>query len=392
MVTVVTVQGTCDPRFAGVKDAFAANFQRFPEVGASLAVMVDGRMVVDFWAGHAVAARTRPWERDTIVNVASCTKGMVAVCAHMLADRGQLDIDAPVATYWPEFAQAGKERVLVRHVLAHQAGLAAIEEPLPADAQLDWQTMISALERQRPLWEPGTGHGYHASTWGFLVGEIIRRVSGRTVGTFLREDLAGPLGIDFHVGVGPELEARCADVIQPPPPPPGQESFMTSVLRDPGSLAAKVHGAAYRGERLDPNSRAYRAAEIPSGNGHGNARAMARVFGVLARGGEVDGVRILSPEAIERAGTDQTTGLPDMLAASPERPTRRALGFTMPTLNLYMGPGKRTFGHAGMGGSLEFADPDARVGFGYAPNQHLAGPTSDDPRRPALIDAVYAAL
>ena len=206
------INGVCDKRFSRVRDAFAANFENGEEVGASFAVTVNGEYVVDLWAGHADAGLTRPWERDTIVNVWSTGKAVTATCAHMLVDRGLLDIDAPVAKYWPEFAQAGKEKMPVRYLLSHQSGLSVIEKPLPTETFYDWDGMASALAAQKPLWEPGTKPGYQAITFGYLVGEVVRRITGKSLGTFVREEIAGPLGADFHIGLSQEHHARVAEM------------------------------------------------------------------------------------------------------------------------------------------------------------------------------------
>ena len=222
------IGGYCDSRFRAVKDAFAQNFDLHGEVGASVAAMVDGRVVVDLWAGYADGARTRPWERDTIVNVYSTTKGMVAACAHRLVEKGLLDLDAPVARYWPEFAQMGKERLPVRYLLSHKAGLPAIREPLPVGTLYDWNAMAAALAGEEPWWEPGAKHGYHAVTFGFLVGEVVRRVSGKSVGAYFRDEIAAPLSLDFHIGLGAEHDTRTAELLAAPPLEPDSEQF-----RDP---------------------------------------------------------------------------------------------------------------------------------------------------------------
>jgi CubicO group peptidase (beta-lactamase class C family) len=213
MTTPDEIAGHCDPRFAAVRDAFAANFEAGREIGASFAVTVDGELVVDVWGGYADAARTRPWQSDTIINVFSTTKAMAALCAHILVDRGQLDLDAPVARYWPEFAQAGKERITTRHVLSHAAGLPGIRQPLPTEALLDWNGMTEALAAEAPWWEPGTANGYHALTYGYLIGEIVRRITGKTLGAFFREDVAERLGADFHIGLPESEDARVAELV-----------------------------------------------------------------------------------------------------------------------------------------------------------------------------------
>src|SRR5580700_9440573 len=194
---MIPIAGTCDPRFRKVREAFAANFETAGEIGASVAMYIDGKQVVDLWGGYADKARTKPWTRDTLVNIYSTTKGLAAMCAHRLVDQGKLDLDAPVAKYWPEFAQAGKDKLPVKYLLSHRAGLPAVRKILDGDALFNWTTMTTALAEQEPWWEPGTAHGYHAVTFGYLVGEVIRRITGKSPGTYLRDELAGPLDLDF---------------------------------------------------------------------------------------------------------------------------------------------------------------------------------------------------
>ena len=240
MVTKVEVQGQCDSRFSAVEAAFRENFATRGEVGASAAVYVGGKLVVDLWGGYADAARSRPWERDTIVNVYSTTKGMTAICAHRLIDQGKLNIDDPVARYWPEFAQAGKGDLPVRYLLSHRAGLPAVRAPLPPEAMFDWETMTNALAAQEPWWEPGTQHGYYAITYGFLLGEVVRRITGKTLGAYFREEVAEPLGVDFHIGFA-RHDARTAQLNAPPPPPPGEPDLLQELLsQDPESVTAKA--------------------------------------------------------------------------------------------------------------------------------------------------------
>ena len=389
MTTAIEVHGVCDSRFSAVKDAFAENFPTYGEVGAAVAVTLDGQPVVDLWAGHADAARSRPWEQDTIVNVYSTTKGMIAICAHRLVDQGRLDLDAPVAKYWPEFAQAGKEELPVRYLLSHRAGLPAVSDPLPPGSIYDWDVMTAALAKQEPWWEPGTKHGYHALTFGWLVGEVIRRASGKSPGAYFREEIAEPLGLDFHIGLAQEHDARTAEIIPAPLPQPGDANPLVEVLANPGSMAFKA--LVPSPDMMQPghvNTREWRAAEIPAANGHGDARSLARVYGALARGGELDGVRVLSPVAIDRAIVEQSNG-PDAVLLLP---MRFGLGFILSMEEAPIGPNERAFGHAGMGGSLGFADPDAKVGFGYVMNRMLLPPELIDPRWPPLIDALYASL
>ena len=389
MTTAVEIHGTCDTACQPVRDAFAADFRPFDEVGASLAVVVDGKPVVDLWGGYADAARTRPWQQDTIVNVWSSTKGMTALCAHQLADRGQLDIDAPVAKYWPEFAQAGKADIPVRYLLSHQAGLPAIREPLPVGAFFDWETMVHALEKQEPWWEPGTKHGYHAFTYGWLVGEVVRRITGKSLGTYFREEIAEPLGADFHIGTPAECDSRIAEIIPPAMPDLSKPNLLTQLLSDSESMSFKaIANPPDVMNMAIANGVPWRRAEIPAANGHGNARSVARIYGALARGGEVDGIRIISLGAIERAIVEQVSG-PDELM---HLPLRFALGWALTSPEARLGPNQRSFGHSGAGGSLGFADLDAKVGFGYVMNRMIQEESVSDPRWASLIDAVYACV
>ena len=388
MTTAIETHGACDSRFNAVKDAFAENFPAHGEVGAAVAVMVDGEIVVDLWAGHADAARTRPWERDTIVNVYSTTKGMTTICAHRLVDQGLLDVDAPVAKYWPEFAQAGKEDLPVSYLLSHRAGLPAVKEILPKGSLFQWDTMTAALARQEPWWEPGTKHGYHILTYGWLVGEVVRRITGKSLGTYFREEIAEPLSLDFHIGLAAEHDVRAAEII-PGAPTPDETKRYAELMSDPQSMAAK--SIFNPPDMIDPglvNTRQWRAAEIPGANGHGNARALARAYGALARGGELDGVRVLSQEAIDRAIVEQSNGTDAVFG----QPDRYGLGFMLTVPEHPFGPNPRAFGHTGSGGSLGFADLDAKVGFAYVMNQMGTFSGLEDPRWSPLAEALYESL
>ena len=381
-MTAVEIQGSCDPRFERVRKAFADNFSERGEAGASICLIVDGETVLDLWGGRADAEGARAWQRDTIANVYSSTKGVAALAAAMLADRGLLDVEAPVARYWPEFARAGKEAITVRQLLTHEAGLAGIDEELPDLGVLDWDHMIGAIERQAPLWTPGEGLGYHAVTYGWLVGEVIRRITGKTCGEFVRDEIAVPLGVDFFIGLPASEDARTADMIPPengnPIEPPGPDSLAAKAL---GFVNPRVAGTV--------NSREWRAAELPAANGHGNARALARIYAAMARGGELDGVRLLSPEGVAAASAHAVTA-DDLVLGFP---VKRALGFliSLPGGRYEWGPNPNTYGHSGAGGSLGFADPDAGIGFGYVMNQMSAG-LGADPRWAPMINAVYASL
>ena len=390
-MTAVAIQGTCSPRFVRVREVFAENFRSRDEIGAAVALTVDGEPVLDLWAGHADLARERPWQRDTIVNVYSTTKGLTALCLHRLVDEGKVDLDAPVARYWPEFAAEGKDELPVRHLLGHRSGLAAVRDVLPADSLYDWDAMVAALAAERPWWTPGSTHGYHAVTFGWLVGEVVRRVTGKGLGTYFRESIAEPLGMDFHIGLPDSEHARVAEMSQPSIPEPGMDALLLAmaILSDPEGLAARAFAnppALVRG----PNVPEWRRAEIPGANGHGDARSLARVYGALARGGSQDGVHVLSPASIARCHTELSHGVDLVLQTS----TRFGHGFMLSQPGVEggtFGPGARAFGHPGMGGSVGFADPDARIGFGYVMNR--MGPhILLDPRATALIDAVYASL
>lgn len=381
------VQGHCDERFTAVRTAFEENFRDRGELGAAVSVTVDGETVVDLWGGWADAAHTRPWERETLVNVWSTGKGPVSLCAHILADRGLLDFDAPVATYWPEFAAAGKESVLVRHLLSHRAGLAGLREPHSLAQLCDWELTVERLAAQEPWWEPGTVSGYHALTFGHLVGEVVRRVSGLLPGAFLEREVTGPLGIDFTIGL-PEKEAgRAAELVHPPAAATSEQAAIFAQSA-PAALAALLNPAVGASEA---NTAEWRAAEIPAANGHGTARAVAALYGIFARRGSWDGRRVLSPEAAERVREGQGSCRDLVLGAGFENETEIGLGLWLSGPNGSYGPNPRAFGHDGFGGSCGLADPEAGVSLGYAMNRmgpHIA----DDPRKMALVDALYSSL
>ncbi|MGW2034105.1 serine hydrolase domain-containing protein [Streptomyces sp. NPDC001761] len=385
--TDAQIHGHCDPRFAAVREAFADNFRARGELGAAVAVTVAGRTVVDLWGGWADEARTRPWARDTVVNVWSTTKGPVALCAHILADRGLLDLDAPVAAYWPEFAAEGKDKVLVRHLLSHRAGLSGLREPHTLEDLYDWELTTGRLAAMAPWWEPGTRSGYHALTYGFLVGEVVRRVSGLRPGAFLEREVTGPLGLDFTVGLPERDSGRAARLVHPPAASRTEQAAVFSQLA-PAALAALTNplvGAA------EANSPAWRAAEIPAANGHGTARAVAALYGVFAGGGSYGGRRILSPPAAERVREGQGSCRDLVLGAGFEGDTEVGLGLWLSGPQGSYGPNPRAFGHDGFGGSCGLADPDAGVSLGYVMNRmgpHIA----NDPRKTALVEALYSAL
>ncbi|WP_030251016.1 MULTISPECIES: EstA family serine hydrolase [unclassified Streptomyces] len=381
------VHGHCDARFTAVRRAFEENFRDRGELGAAVAVIVGGRTVVDLWGGWADSARTRPWQRDTLVNVWSTTKGPVALCAHILVDRGLLDLDAPVAVYWPEFAAAGKEKVLVRHLLSHRAGLSGLREAHTLEQLCDWELTTQRLAATAPWWEPGTRSGYHALTYGHLVGEVVRRVSGLLPGAFLEREVTGPLGIDFTIGLPEKESGRVAELVQPTVAASSEQAAVFAQLA-PAAVAALTNPPVSAAAAGTPG---WRAAEIPAANGHGTARAVAALYGVFAGRGSYRGRRILSPEAVERVREGQGSCRDLVLGAGFEGETEAGLGLWLSGVNGSYGPNPRAFGHDGYGGSCGLADPETEVSMGYVMNR--MGPRiADDPRKMTLVDALYDAL
>ncbi len=384
MLDPAEIQGHCDARFTPVRDALVQNFRERGELGAAVAIAIDGRPIVDLWAGWADRARTRAWQHDTLVNVFSVGKPMATLCVLKLVERKQVDVDARVADYWPEFAANGKRDITVRMLLAHRAGLPAVRRSLPSCAMYDWELMTGALADEPPWWEPGRQHGYHVNTFGFLAGEIVRRVTGQSIGTFFRREIAAPLGADFHFGIGAEHDQRIADYYFADEPPQivaaddddERRFLLRCVYVNPPGLSGL--GTV--------NTRAWRAAEMPSTNGHATARAVARIYSALACGGASDGVQLLHSATIDQAITEAAVG-PDAVL---HRPSRFGLGFQLTQPTSPLGPNPRSFGHFGAGGALGFADPDARLAFAYTMNQ--AGPRFQNPRTRALIAATYDCL
>jgi CubicO group peptidase (beta-lactamase class C family) len=386
------IGGTTAPGFDGVREVFAANLAGDQEVGAAVSVYLHGRKIVDLWGGIADPQTGRRWERDTLQVVYSTTKGIVAACAHLLAQRGELDLDAPVATYWPEFAANGKERVPVRWLLTHQAGLPAIDRPITPAQAIAWEPMVTALAAQRPAWEPGTEHGYHGMTYGWLVGEVVRRVTGRSIGAFLTEEIAAPLGLDLWIGLPESERHRVSRIIAALPdwealsridlttlPEPMRE--VMAAYADPTSLT--VRSMRVISPPLDHNDPEEQAAEMPSTNGICTARALARFYAALI--GEVDGHRVLSPATLAAATAEQVSGLDRILRV----PVRIGTGFGLPTPDAYW-YSPTAFGFGGLGGSLGFADPATGLAFGYVMNHVLEG--VPDRRAADLLAAVQRAM
>jgi len=386
------IDGEVEAGFEPVREAFEANFPQRGDIGAAVYVYLHGRPVVDLWGGVADPDTGRPWTRDTLQLVYSATKGATATAAHLLVQRGELDLDAPVATYWPEFAANGKADIPVRWLLSHQAGLIALDQPVPLDEALAWDPMVAALAAQRPLWEPGTAHGYHGRTWGWLVGEVIRRVSGRTPGRFFADEIAGPLGLDFFIGLPASERARVsrmvyqgADVdLTAVPIEAIPEAFreLVAAMGDPNSFFNRAF-AVTDPTKIDFNSPEVQAAELPASNGIGTARGLARMY--AASIGEVDGVRLFTPETLQSATKEQAAGKDQVLLL----PSRFSSGYMLPTEDLPM-TGPNAFGHMGRGGSLAFADAEHGIAFGYAMNNIIEG--AEDLRANTLVDAVRRSL
>ena len=376
------VSGQVAAGFEAVREAFTANFTRRGEVGAAVHVTVDGKTVVDLWGGSVDAAQTRPWTPETIVNVWSTTKGWLALAMHMLADQGRLDFDAPVAKYWPEFAQNGKGGVLVRHLLTHTAGLPAPSMQVPQDDLFDWDRMVHSLEQSSLFWTPGEQCGYHAATFGWLNGEVLRRITGMSPGQFIRTHIAEPLKANVAVGLNTAEQARTAEIV-----PPGALAYgifrLALAFRERNGRPAPFTNPA-RPPSL-ANIRRWREAEIPSSNGHASARGLARLYTVLALGGEVDGLRLLSEPAVELAGREQVHAK-DVIIGMP---VRRTLGYMLPDGGPADPRPLTAFGHPGMGGSLGFADPARRLAVGYVMNRMIFGP---DLRAAELSRSIYACL
>ncbi|MFH9816877.1 serine hydrolase domain-containing protein [Streptomyces sp. NPDC017230] len=389
---MTTINGEVAPGFEPVCEAFAANFTQYGDIGAAVCVYWHGRPVVDLWSGVADPETGRPWAQDTLQLVYSATKGATATAAHMLAERGMLDLDAPVAKYWPEFAANGKADIPVRWLLSHQAGLVALDEALPLAEALAWHPMAAALAAQRPLWTPGTAHGYHGRTWGWLVGEVIRRVSGRSPGRFFADEIAGPLALDFFIGLPASERSRVSRMVYrrpavdlttvPAESLPEELREQVDAWRDPSSFSNRAF-AVTDPAAIDFDSPEVQAAELPSSNGIGTAGALARMYAALI--GEVDGVRLLAPGALASATKEQASGQDQVMVI----PSRFSTGFMLPTGSNPM-TGPNAFGHTGRGGSLGFADPEHGIAFGYVTNHIMSG--SDDVRAAALTEAVRNSL
>jgi CubicO group peptidase (beta-lactamase class C family) len=377
---VIQLEGFVAPGFERVRTVFEANFAEHGEVGAACSVYVDGRHVVDL-AGGVVAPDGDPYTRQTLQMVASATKGALAICALRLVERGELDLDAPVAEYWPEFAAAGKESIPVRWLLSHRSGLPYVDTVLPMTDVYGWRPIADALATQRPVWEPGSTHGYHVMTYGWLVGEVLARVTGRTPGELIHDEIAAPLGVEFWVGLPAAEVPRVAPLIMAPPAP--EPDPLTLLLFDPNSLAHRAFFVP-NGLLASINDQAAWAAQMPAANGIATANALARMYAACI--GEIDGVRLLSPETLRAATAEESGGHDEVLRVE----SRFGLGFQL-SYPLRPMAGRGSFGHYGLGGSLGFALPERGITFGYTVNQMMPGGMVD-PRSSALIEAVLAAV
>ena len=375
------IEGFCEERFKSVKEVFQSNFDDNLEVGASFAVTLNGKHVVDLWGGYANAAKTKQWEKNTIVNVFSTTKVMTALCIHILVDRGLLDLDVPVAKYWPEFAQAGKENLPVRYLLSHTSGLAGWDKTLRTKKLYKWDLMVELLAAQKPWWEPGTKSGYHTITFGYLLGELIRRITKKSVGAFFREEIAKPLGADFYIGLPEEHDIRVADLIAPPP-----IDLSTFGDIDPKSVAMRSLTNPII-DIQETKTREWRNAEIPAANGHGNARSVSRITAALACGGELDGIHLLSEKSIKRSIEEQSYSTDLVL----NLPIRFGLGWGLQSKEVPIGSNPNVFWWGGFGGSVIAVDLDAKMSFSYVMNK-MVSTLIGDPRSGKLIKALYDSL
>jgi CubicO group peptidase (beta-lactamase class C family) len=372
------VHGSCDDRFSAVREALAEQLDG-EELGASIAVDLDGETVVDIWGGYRDETRTTPWTRDTITNVWSTTKCVLSLAALMLVERGELDVYAPVGNYWPEFSAKGKKDVEVRHLMSHTSGVPAWEKPFSVRDMYDWETACERLAAQRPWWEPGTAAGYHAANQGFLVGEVIRRITNTTFQRFVADEIAGPLGADFQVGARAEDWDRIAPVVPPPRVDPAPDA-------DPASVAMRTWMAPVMSVRATTTPE-WRAADLGALNGHSNARGVLDVMRVLSLGGEVDGVRLLSPKTIDLVFDQQADGVDLVL----EEPFRWGIGYALGSPVVPYVPAGRTCFWGGWGGSLVVMDLDRRLTISYVMNKMAPG-LLGSPRSEAYVRAVYAAV
>src|SRR6516162_9312603 len=381
MTCMVDLLGKCDNRFEGVRAAMARNLDSGEELGASLVLDIDGDIVIDLWGGFCDEARTVPWAEHTITNVWSSTKTVTSLAVLMLVDRGELDVDAPVARYWPEFAAAGKQDILVRQVMSYSSGVSGLDQPAVAEDLYDWEKATSRMAAQAPWWEPGTASGYHALNYGHLVGELVRRISGKTLKRFVAEEIAGPLGADFQIGAAESDWARIADVVPPPP-----LAFDLEALGLDSPAVKTLTGPAI--DAGVANTPDWRLADLGAVNGHGNARSVARIMSVVSRGGQTGGVRLLSPETIGLIFREQLNGVDLVLGV----PLRLGIGYGLPRPDLlpWM-PDERICFWGGWGGSMIIMDTGRRMTISYMMNKMAPGIIGSD-RSATYGQAIYDAV
>ncbi|KLI07231.1 esterase [Mycolicibacterium conceptionense] len=390
MPATTVIAGTCAPEFTRVRDAFEDNFAHRREVGAAVAVWVEGDLVVNLWGGSADAAGTRPWQQDTLASVYSGSKGLASTCIHLLADRGEIDLDAPVARYWPEFGQAGKQDITIAMVLGHRSGVIGPREPMDWQQVTDWDTVCARIAAATPWWPPGSAQGYQVVTFGFILGEIVRRVTGRTIGHYLRTEVAEPLGADVHIGLPAWQHHRCAEMVNKP----SVRSLLADnqVDRPPASL--DEHPMAGWAVSMDfvPDDElgvqaldAWRAAEFPSTNAHVSALGMATFYNALAQ------EKLLTREHMERCRVSQGGFDVDVVLGARVADHGWGLGYMLNQRGV-AGPNTGIFGHGGSGGSFAFVDLEHRIGYAYVMNYFDATKCNADPRTVALSNEVYSAL
>ena len=383
--------GHCDEKFEEAREIFGKSISSGFELGAAIAIEIEGEMVLDLWGGIDNVSTESKWKEDTIVNVFSTTKGVAAICLLQLVEQGLVDLDAPVVKYWPEFGKNGKREIPVRYLFCHKSGLSGVRKPLPNDAWYKWDLICESLAEQEPWWEPGTAHGYHAMTYGYLIGEMVRRVSGMSIGEYFRKNIGDPLDLDFWIGL-PENEFSRVTDLHPSLATPLQKLLMPLFKITPRGILPPIirmlldfsdpktiSGAAFSNPVLsmeEPfyvNTDEWRKAEIPAANGHGSARSLAYLYGVLANGGNRNGTHVLAPETIEKARKTESDGKDLVLGGIH---SKFGLGFMLGTEHINMGPGAGSFGHGGAGGSLGFADPDNKISLGFVMNQMHPGITA----------------
>ena len=372
----MAVRGTTHPRFGACRDAVEANLADGGDLGCGLAVVREGEVVVDLWGGHADTARTRPWEADTLVNIWSATKGIVALEIAMAAERGLVHYGSPVADIWPEFAVNGKEDITLDLVMSHRSGLNGLDRAMDLAGVFDWFPYVDALAAMAPLWPPGSQCVYHALSYGHLAGEVLRRADGRRPGRFLAEEIAGPLALDIHIGLPADQDGRTAEMTASD----DADAWI-------GLLVETGHDHAVRNpaiETLVPNRRAWRAAEIPAGNGQATALSLARLYGLLATGGG----GLVSPDAIGAAAAERFDGMDSSMLA----PVRFGAGWRLGGPESLLGPCRASFGHSGWGGAFAFADPESRLGVAYVMNRMLGLADDSVTRHQRMIDAIYGSL